>query len=138
MKVLQITLAALLFVAVGCSSTSENITDASMPFLGNETCPMSGEAIDEAAYIEHAGQKVYFCCSKCIDAASGDPAGALTKAYGEGHAVGNETCPISGKAVADSSGTFQGHQVGLCCADCVAAFEKKAAEYTATAVASTH
>ena len=32
----------------------------------NETCPISGEAIDKAKSVEFEGRKVYFCCDNCV------------------------------------------------------------------------
>jgi YHS domain-containing protein len=32
----------------------------------NETCPISGEAIDKTKSVEFEGRKVYFCCDNCV------------------------------------------------------------------------
>lgn len=33
----------------------------------NEVCPVSGEPIDKAKFVEFEGRKVYFCCDHCVE-----------------------------------------------------------------------
>ena len=42
-------------------------------------CPVMGGAIDKAVFIEHEGQKVYFCCPGCEDKFKAEPAKYMTK-----------------------------------------------------------
>lgn len=44
------------------------------------TCPIMGEAIDPAAYVDLAdGSRVYMCCKKCAGKLTGDPASYAKK-----------------------------------------------------------
>ncbi len=42
-------------------------------------CPVMGGPIDKAVFIEHEGQKVYFCCPGCEDKFKAEPAKYMTK-----------------------------------------------------------
>ncbi|OGW82717.1 MAG: hypothetical protein A2987_03680 [Omnitrophica bacterium RIFCSPLOWO2_01_FULL_45_10] len=53
--------------------------------VGNKTCPMTGEAIDEKtkATYEYNGKAYNFCCSMCIDGFKKDPEKYSAKAEKE-------------------------------------------------------
>lgn len=36
-------------------------------------CPIMGGPIDETAYVDHNGKRVYFCCAGCKDTFNKDP-----------------------------------------------------------------
>ncbi len=101
-----------------------------VPFIGNATCPMQvGKAVNKTKFVEHEGQRVYYCCGKCAGAAKADPKAAIAAAYKESKAVGNKKCPVSGHAIEagkSKSVSFMGHSIELCCADCEAGFKKNA------------
>jgi YHS domain-containing protein len=47
---------------------------ATIPADANTTCPvMTSEDADPDVFIEHEGQKVFFCCTKCKSAFSKNP-----------------------------------------------------------------
>ena len=51
----------------------------------NQThCPVMGGKINKEVYVDHDGQRVYFCCAGCIDPFKKDPAKYLDKLEKEG------------------------------------------------------
>jgi Cu(I)/Ag(I) efflux system membrane fusion protein len=44
-----------------------------------DICPVSGKPIDPTKFVEHEGQKVYFCCGGCPKAFTADPDKFLAK-----------------------------------------------------------
>ena len=36
-------------------------------------CPIMGLPIDKKLFVEHKGQKVYFCCQECVGKFKADP-----------------------------------------------------------------
>lgn len=103
-------------------------------FLGNANCPVSGNAVKQDVFVEADGQKAYFCCGDCKAKHVDDPKAALAAAYPEAKPLGNDTCPVSGEA-ADGSKTvsWQGHEIAVCCGNCVGEFPNDAAAYAAKA-----
>lgn len=98
-------------------------------------CPVSGEPIDPKVSIEHEGQKIHFCCPKCIDQYKAEPAKyktALAKAY-----TYQTKCPVSGEDINPTTAAVlpSGEKVYTCCKMCLgklgAAGEKVAASLAA-------
>ena len=156
--ILKTSLAAALLIVAGCTgddeanaapaddstsetsseTTNDTVADANAPalFMGNANCPASGNPIDAEFFVEHEGQKAYYCCGDCQTEAAGDPAAAMAAAYPAATTVGNKTCPISGDAVADGNAvTWQGQEIGLCCGMCEKAFKEDPAKSVAAALA---
>lgn len=141
----------ILFIAAlcslaACANNQASESAGSMPavaetaeaFMGNSTCAISGHPIKTGNYVEHEGQRAYFCCSKCLATAEKDPAAAVVAAYPTLTAVGNTTCPISGRPVgAENLVTWQGKTVGVCCQGCEKNYASDASGYTRKAMAST-
>ena len=46
-------------------------------------CPVTGEDIDKAAFVDYKGRRVYFCCTKCPAKFEKDPAKYLARLPGE-------------------------------------------------------
>ncbi len=42
--------------------------------IAQKTCPVGGEPIDPAVFVDHDGRRVYFCCAMCIDKFKKEPA----------------------------------------------------------------
>ena len=119
-------------------TTNDAVADATTPalFLGNATCANTGKAVDAAFFVEHEGQKAYFCGAGCQKKATDDPGAAVVAAYPEATPVGNAICPISKKPVEEgNSVTWQGQEVGLCCPKCAPGFLKDPANKVAAALA---
>lgn len=103
-----------LFLLVGAVWATENLDSAK--------CPISGEAVDEAASVEFGGGKVFMCCEKCVKAFDAKNADHVTKANHQlvvtkqAKQVG---CPFSGQKIADGTTiAVDGADVGFCCGKC--------------------
>jgi len=155
--ILKTSLAAALLIVAGCTgddeanaapaddssseaadeTTNDAVADASTPalFMGNDNCPASGNPIDAEFFVEHEGQKSYYCCGDCQTDAAADPAAAIAAAYPSATPVGNKACPISGDPVEDGNAvSWQGQEIGLCCGMCKKAFEEDPAKSVAAAI----
>jgi hypothetical protein len=132
--------AAISVAAVAAFAVTEEAPKApatKRPFYGNATCPTSGEKVDPAVYLEHNGERVYFCCKNCQTKESADVAAAYAKAYPADKATDakNATCPVMGEVLeADAKQiVVQGHKVGICCPGCDKKIRKAANHYLAVA-----
>lgn len=110
---------------------------APVAFLGNAECPMSGKDVDRAVYLEHGGERVYFCCSKCSGKGEAEAEKWIAAAYPETTAIENTTCPVSGEPIEDGAATvkWQGHELSLCCPACQKSFAADPAGTAARALA---
>ena len=104
-------------------ATAEKVT---VVFLGNETCPADGKAIDRDKWVEVDNQRIYVCCEGCIAGVKKDAKAMLAKAYPTAKPLDAKACGCGmeiepGKA---TEVTWQGHKIGLCGAGCVTEFKK--------------
>lgn len=88
------------------------------------TCPISGEPVKTAVFVEERGTKVFFCCKNCRgkyedDRAKYTPRLADTFTY-------QTKCPVTGKAIDPqiSASAPAGETVFFCCKDCPEKFRK--------------
>lgn len=93
------------------------------------TCPISGESVKTAVFVEEKGQKVYFCCKNCRGKYEKDPAkyaGKLANSY-----IYQTKCPVTGKAIDPqvSAKAPAGETVYFCCKNCPEKFGKDPAKY---------
>ena len=82
------------------------------------TCPVTREAVDAKFSIEHAGQKVLFCCSDCIGKFGKNPKkyeAALANSY-----TYQTECPVMAEEIDPQSFTTlaSGMKVYFCCPGC--------------------
>ena len=120
------------------TDTMPAVVEAKTVFMGNPTCAIGGHPVKTEIYVEHEGQRAYFCCAKCVATAEKDPAAAVAAAYLAPTAVGNTTCPVSGKpASTENLVTWQGYTVAVCCGQCEKSYASDASGYTQKAMAST-
>jgi len=100
-----------------------------VPFFGNETCPIMGKKVTGEKFAEKDGKRVYVCCSKCVRRAEADFDKAYAAAYPADKVkdLKNEFCPIMGGETEHATTTteFQGHLVHFCCAGCDRKFHKQ-------------
>ena len=101
----------------------------------NDTCPLSGQAIDPAFHSTVDDQRIAFCCGDCKAKFDADPAAFLAKVAGfvpapepepEPDSAGpiNAACPISGQPVDPAaSSVVDGQRIAFCCGDCKAKFD---------------
>lgn len=124
--------------AFALSDDSQKAPETKRPFYGNATCPVSGEKVDPAVYLEKEGERVYFCCKNCQGKASADVAAAYDKAYPAVKVVDtkNKACPVMAETLEPDAKqvTVQGHKIGICCAGCDKKMKKAANHYIALAM----
>lgn len=60
-------------------STSASPAEGGTAKAAQTTCPVGGEAIDKAVFVEYKGEKVYFCCPGCITKFEKDPEQYMAK-----------------------------------------------------------
>jgi len=52
-------------------------------------CPLMGGEINKEVFVDHEGQRIYFCCPGCIPKFKEDPAGYIKKLEDQGITVEN-------------------------------------------------
>lgn len=100
-KMFSLMLVALLLM-VGCMSSKGNVVEPTP----QTTCPVMGGKINEGAYADYEGKRVYFCCRGCISKFQKDPAKYVKKLENEG-----VTLEDASRAV-NKSGSSQGTKEG--------------------------
>ena len=53
--------------------------------VAQTVCPVMGEAIDKNFFVDYGGQRIYFCCSMCVEKFQANPE-AYMKNLGKGQA----------------------------------------------------
>lgn len=93
------------------------------------SCPLTGEALDGKSYTEYKGEKVSFCCGKCISAFNKTPAKFAAKLAAS--FTYQTKCPVSGEAIdpASSMKTADGTSVFFCCGKCMSKFKTQPAKF---------
>jgi len=97
------------------------------------TCPISGDEIDKSIFTDYEGQRVYFCCKKCVEKFNRFPDGYLYSMYKKGERPENiqTTCPVSGKKLESKEFFVQvmNKRIYTCCAKCIKKVEANPALY---------
>lgn len=95
-------------------------------------CPVTGNPIDSDVFTDHAHQRVYFCCPRCVADFEAAPKTYLSK-MGE---VSTEQvhCPVSGHLIdpqvgPDESLRYVGHPIYYCCEGCVTKMKSDPRKY---------
>jgi YHS domain-containing protein len=99
------------------------------------TCPVSKEPVDPKVFIEHEGQKVFFCCKGCVDKYQRGPAkyaSALANSY-----TYQTKCPVMNEDIDPKSFTTAGNGMNIyfCCKACDKKFFADPAKYAPRLVA---
>lgn len=82
MKKLLRNVLPVLFVFAGCASHDNDKGHSDAAMVSNQTCPVSGEAVDSSSpTVEFDGSKVAFCCEKCVAKFEKMDAGAKEAAF---------------------------------------------------------
>lgn len=102
--------------------------------LAHQTlCPVMGDKIDSSSYLDIQGQRVYFCCDRCIKSFKKDPDKYFKEAAEEGVLFENiqKSCPVSGKELKNKETfvDYNGRRVYFCCENCVSDFKADPAKY---------
>jgi YHS domain-containing protein len=102
-----------------------------------EKCPVMGGAIDSTVFVDHEGQRVYFCCESCKAEFNKDPAAYLAKMKKQGVQAektpvlsAQKTCPVTGDPI-DSKFFVDagGKRIYVCCPDCIDPVKKDPEKY---------
>ncbi len=100
------------------------------------TCPVSGETLEKGktASVEMQGQKVYFCCEKCVKTFKADPDKYFEKMAKEGVVAENvqkadPVCGMKIDAAKSAKLDWKGRRLYFCSDGCKAKFEKEPATY---------
>lgn len=121
-------LAAALITATGVAVAGKSVAKVAP----QSTCPVTGEPIDREVYTTYGGQKIYFCCPKCITTFAKDPEAQLAKLGELDQIVESQQtlCPVSGDPIdAKVSTDYKGRRVYFCCAMCIKDFQADPAKY---------
>jgi len=96
-------------------------------------CPIKGEPIDKATFVDTQGQRVYFCCGSCADKFKKNPEAVFAKFAKEGIVAENvqKTDPICGMKVNDKSirADWKGRRLLFCSDHCKETFLKDPAKH---------
>ena len=105
------------------------------PIFSNSTCPIMGKPVSAKLFVETELGRIYMCCKGCTKKILNDASTAYKTAYPTTKKVLNKVCPIKGEKNDAKSPTvlIQGHEVRVCCKDCIKDFEKDPAKYAAIA-----
>lgn len=98
-------------------------------------CPISGDAVDKKAFVEHDGEKVFFCCSGCISKFEKDPAAYQTKLASS--YTYQTKCPVMRETINPKSVTTlaNGQKVYFCCNGCEKKLKADPSKYLPNLVA---
>ena len=119
---------ATIFMTAGAAVAGKNASQAKP----QSTCPVTGRPIDKRVSTTYGGQKVYFCCPKCIATFDKDPETCLAKLAGQSQIVESQQkfCPLSGDPIDSKvSIDYKGRRVFFCCAMCIKDFQADPAKY---------
>lgn len=92
-------------------------------------CPVSGDPVDSKVSADYHGEKVYFCCKKCVEPFTKDP--AKYKAKLAASYTYQTQCPVSDEPIDPKASTKMstGETVYFCCPKCAAKFKEDPAKY---------
>ncbi|HYC76180.1 MAG TPA: hypothetical protein VEI02_01015 [Planctomycetota bacterium] len=105
-----------------------------IPFFGNEMCGyMPKKKAKQGLFVETSKGRVHVCCKDCVADAKKDGEAAYAKSYKDTKKLDNRTCPVTGRELGAKPVVveWQGHEVKVCCKDCVEPFKKNADRYLA-------
>src|SRR5262245_11387413 len=116
--------------------------DAEKKFLGksdgDETCPVTGDAVNKNLKYEVNGRVFYVCCEGCADVVKKDPDLYLKPIEAEkkkeqeflGKGNGIDTCTVTGEhADKEYKGDVDGQTFYVCCPNCIDTVKKNPALY---------
>ena len=85
-------------------------------------CPVSGQKVKAASFVEYNGGKVYFCCNNCPKEFKANTEKYAAKAnhqLAQTKQLVQVNCPITGKATKDGTAVdVSGVSVAFCCNGC--------------------
>ncbi|GMU24004.1 MAG: hypothetical protein AMXMBFR13_40810 [Phycisphaerae bacterium] len=94
-------------------------------------CPVSGRPVNADAATTHAGQKVWFCSSRCVDLFQTSPAKYLHALYRQLYPQQVQvTCPVMGGVIEPAIWIQQDDgKVLFCCKECSEKYQSSSTKY---------
>ena len=129
------------FCCVGCVEKFKKDPDKYMKKLEQAgvqlekvqtTCPVMGGKIDKKMYTDYQGQRIYFCCTGCVEQFKKDPEKYMKKIADSKVALESvqKTCPITGKPIdRNNFAAYKGRRVYFSSPDCAVVFNKDPEKY---------
>jgi YHS domain-containing protein len=128
-RILAVAAALTAFLAAAGAAPTERSATPARP---QSSCPVSGKPVDRTIFTTYEGQKISFCCPKCVAPFLKNPETFLAKLGEQGQVVESQQtlCPVSGDAIdAKVSVDDHGRRVFFCCAMCIKEFQGDPAKY---------
>ena len=104
--------------------------------IAQKTCPVMGGKINKNLFYEYKGQKIYVCCSACIDKVKENPEKYLKKvkediAKAEKVDISKQqVCPVmGGKINKKLYYEYNGQKIYVCCDGCIAKIKENPEKY---------
>jgi len=129
LRFLTTAVALATFVATAGAAPADKPAPPAKP---QTICQVTGKPIDKSISTTYDGQKIYFCCPKCVAPFTKDPETYLTKLGEQGQLVESHQalCPVSGDPIDARVFTdYHGRRVFFCCKMCIGDFGKDPAKY---------
>jgi len=60
-------------LAAAADEVATAASEQAAEVIEQKTCPIMGQPINKAVFVEHEGKKVYFCCKGCEDKFKANP-----------------------------------------------------------------
>ena len=117
--------AALLLVALETRAgdpPGDGAPAVTVPTFANATCPIMGKRASLKLFVDTPKGRIYMCCVKCAKEIRNDPDRAHAAAYPRIRKAENAVCPVTAEKVPEKDAptvVLQGHEIPLCCGDCV-------------------
>lgn len=101
-----------------------------------KTCPVMGNPINKEIFVDHEGQRIYFCCPGCNDPFKKNPAKYLKKLSDNGEKPAllalraQTTCPVMNKPINKKLYVdHNGKRMYVCCGGCKKKVTKQPEKY---------
>jgi YHS domain-containing protein len=121
----------------GCSRSEQAATEEhthAAPDLAQKLCPVMGMPIDQSVFVDYEGQRVYFCCTDCVETFLASPEKYLDKTDAPApedtgsepaEAVTQTSCPVMDMPINQAVYVeHEGRRVYFCCEDCIETFKQ--------------
>lgn len=114
----------------GCTGQGQEKTVQKTEKPNQAKCPVMGGPIDEEAYADYAGKRIYFCCAGCEKSFQEDSEKYMKQMKEQGVVLNDALCPVSGKpGNQDLFSEQDGKKMYFCCEDCKTKLLKSPEKY---------
>ncbi len=106
--------------ALPAQDASRPAHEVTVPSFPNAVCPIMGKPISAKLFVDTDVGRIWMCCKSCASKIRDDVAAADATAYPLATKAENAKCPITGKPASPGHVVrLQGHEIALCCDDCI-------------------